>query len=87
LAGIEQGGDVLATDRNGQLYLVSHQPPARAEDIATDLVLPGQVYYCFYTVPGKKSVPAKVLVFLAKTFAITDLFAGTGLLAYGSQNQ
>jgi len=26
-------------------------------------------------------------VFLAKTFAGTDLFPGTGLLAYGSQNQ
>jgi len=38
-------------------------------------------------VPGNKSVHAKVLVFLAKTFAATDLFPGTGLLVYGSQNQ
>jgi len=35
----------------------------------------------------KKSIPAKVLVFLAKTSVGTDLFPGTGLLAYGSQNE
>ena len=38
-------------------------------------------------VPGNKSVPAKVLARNTRTFAVTDLFPDTGLLAYGSQKQ
>jgi len=43
--------------------------------------------YANNPVSGNKSVTAKVLVFLAKTFAGTDLFPGTGLLVCGSQRQ
>jgi len=42
--------------------------------------------YANYAVPGNRSVPANVSVFLVKTFVGTDLFPGTRLLAYGLQD-
>jgi len=38
-------------------------------------------------VPGKKSTSAKVLARNTRTFAVTDLFPGIGVLAYGSQRR
>jgi len=46
-----------------------------------------QVVLCTIPVPGNKSLTAKVLVFLAKSFEGTDLFVGTDLMAYGSHNE
>ena len=43
---VEHGGDVLATDASGHLFLLSHQPPPRAEDLAPGVVMAGQVFVC-----------------------------------------
>ena len=43
---VEHGGDVLATDASGHLFLLSHQPPPRAEDLAPGVVMAGQVCVC-----------------------------------------
>ena len=40
---VEHGGDVLATDASGHLFLLSHQPPPRVEDLAPGVVMAGQV--------------------------------------------
>ena len=38
---LEQGGDVLGLDSSGQLYLLSHQSPACADDVAPDALMAG----------------------------------------------
>jgi len=43
--------------------------------------------YANKSVATNKSVPSKVLARNTKTFAGTDLFAGTGTLGYGPQNK
>ena len=30
---VEQGGDILAVDGHGQLFLLSHQPPATSDEV------------------------------------------------------